>query len=229
MRLIARRLSYRYSGESPWIFENAHLEISAGERVAVIGPSGSGKTTALALMGGLLAPDTGEVGVELSDQPSARRAVAGDHSRVLHQSRRYVSWVFQTTNILPDRDALHNASLGALAEGEPLPRAQFRGRQALNSVGLTSRAPALARTLSGGELQRVSIARALASSRPFILADEPTGQLDRHTTSAVLDVLFAPDHERAVLVVTHDEEVAARCQRVLAVHEQQLVPLNRLS
>ncbi len=222
MRLIARGLRYRYSEDAPWIVDGGDLQIETGERIALVGPSGSGKTTVLAIIGGLLTPDSGEVGVEITDEGvGADDATAGNP---LRPSYDFVSWVLQTTNMLPDRDALHNASLGALAEGDSIEGARSRGRAALEAVGLASKETSLARTLSGGELQRVSIARALASSRPFILADEPTGQLDQRTTDAVLDVLFGQQHHRAVLVVTHDADVAARCQRVLAVREQRLVP-----
>lgn len=179
------------------------MSVTLGDRVAILGPSGSGKTTLVALLGGLIAPDEGSVTVE------------SQHGAL--QPARCVAWVLQTLNVLPDRTTLENAQLGAYADTADPKQARQRALAGLEAVGLGSLVDRPVRTLSGGECQRVVIARALASRRPFILADEPTGQLDHATTARVLDVLVGDLRERGIVIVTHDREVAARCDRVISI------------
>ena len=207
IELVARDLHYAHPAR-PTLLSGASLRVALGENVAIVGPSGSGKTTLLALLGGLLRPRQGSV------------RVAGV---ALEDPRDNVAWVLQSVNVLPDRTALDNVSAGAFADGLSRASAEVLGRDTLGAVGLAALAERPVRVLSGGELQRVVIARALASSRRFVLADEPTGQLDRATTDAVVDALLTTGAgRRGLVVVTHDPTVAARCHRTYLLRDGRL-------
>lgn len=176
-------------------------------------PSGSGKTTLLAIMGGLLSSTSGEVYVT---------DAGGTQSSVRH----HTGWVFQTTNLLGRRSIIDNVIVGALARGTPYQLALEQGMSALDLVGLGDMDDRAARTLSGGEAQRLSIARALVAGADFLLADEPTGQLDKATTDHVVNVMLAAVERRSVgaVVVTHDRSVAERCTRIVALTDGRLIP-----
>lgn len=212
MRLTADIPRFAHvEGTGPPVLRDVRLVVTPGESVALLGPSGSGKTTLLALLGGLLRTDLGIVGVQVED--GSQEAVDG-----------HVAWVLQTTNALGQRTCTENVALGCLAEGLTWRAAQERAASALRPVGLAHRASSPARTLSGGELQRMVIARALVSSRAFVLADEPTGQLDGSTSRLVADALFtALEPGRAIIVATHDPELAERCDRVLRIVDGRIV------
>ena len=173
---------------------------------------GSGKTTLLSVMGHLLKVQRGHIS-----------AVAADGAQApLHE---HATWVLQTVSLLPDRSALDNTAVGAYSDGADRTEARRRSLQALDAVGLAGRKHEPTRILSGGEAQRVAIARALASGRPIILADEPTGQLDAATSAVVLEAMIGAHGGRTVVVVTHDPEVAGRCDLILelrngVVHER---------
>ena len=192
------------------------LRVSAQEFVVVLGPSGSGKTTLLNVIGAL-------------DSPSEGRVVVADHD-ITHASRKRlfafrrhgVSFIFQTFNLFPALTALENVEFGADVAG----RADARGVaiEMLERVGLGERGAHFPHELSGGEQQRVSIARALASGNPILLADEPTGELDFHTGIQILELLHAQAHTgRAVLVVTHNREIARVADRVIELSSGRLV------
>jgi ABC-type lipoprotein export system ATPase subunit len=200
-----RQVSFRYGDRV--LANGIDLDVTLGEAVAVIGPSGSGKSTLLALLGGLLAPQDGTVAVEPLHQPP----------------QGHTSWVLQTMNVLRDRSVIDNVSLGAMADHLPAGQRRNRAQDALQRVGLESRSNDSVRLLSGGEVQRVVIARALASSSRFILADEPTGHLDRRNTERVIEALLDLRADRGLLIVTHDEAVSARCDRVYALRDGRLV------
>ncbi len=169
----------------------------------MVGPSGSGKTTFLAILGGLLRPRSGRVFLERD----------GNELPVAE----HVSWVLQTVNVLADRSVLDNVAVGALADGLDRATAAARARTALAAVGLAGTDERPVRTLSGGEAQRVVIARAAVSDRPVLLADEPTGQLDQQTSAHVIDVLLTSAVGKITVVVTHDPAVAARCTRTVTL------------
>jgi putative ABC transport system ATP-binding protein/lipoprotein-releasing system ATP-binding protein len=133
------------------------------------------------------------------------------------------SWILQTVNVLPERSVLDNVAIGALVRGASRTRARELAAERLALVGLADRLDDPARLLSGGEVQRVVIARALATGRPFVLADEPTGQLDHSTSRVVLDALFTTAGGAGVVVVTHDPDVAARCARTVRIDDGVVV------
>ncbi len=197
-------VSHRFGRDGPWVFRGVDLSLSAeGKAVAVVAPSGSGKTTLLGIIGGLIRPTEGEVTwLTESGRPADARSCC--------------AWVLQTTNALGRRTALENVAMVAMAEGDGLGSGRERAAAALAAVGLGEVVDREARKLSGGELQRVAVARALVSKAPFILADEPTGQLDSGTSAAVIEALLGSVRSggRGLVVVTHDHRISDRCDRV---------------
>jgi putative ABC transport system ATP-binding protein/lipoprotein-releasing system ATP-binding protein len=214
MRLTARDVSYKYPRGDHQVLAGASFDIPAGTSAAIVGPSGSGKTTLLSLMGHLLPMQKGSI-------------AAVDDAGVERPLSDTASWVLQTVSLLPDRTAADNVAVGAYSDGADRVEARVRAIETLRAVGLAGHESDPARILSGGEAQRVAIARALASHRPIILADEPTGQLDARTSSTVLDAMIGAHGQRTVVIVTHDPEVAERCDLVLelrdgVIHERSL-------
>lgn len=201
MRLTAAGLSHRY-GTGSLLFDGLDFEVSAGEMLALTGPSGCGKSTLLDLVGGLRAPTGGTItvtGGPPSDDP-----------------RPSVAWIAQSTPVLGGRTATDNVALGLIAQGHSVRSARSRAFSALSAVGLESRADALIGKLSGGEVQRVSVARCLTMAATIIVADEPTAQLDADNTAMVIDALARTAAAgKIVLIATHDEWVAARCHEQL--------------
>ncbi|PKQ14452.1 MAG: ABC transporter ATP-binding protein [Actinobacteria bacterium HGW-Actinobacteria-8] len=206
MRLTARDVSYTYPRGDHQVLAGASFDIPAGTSAAIVGPSGSGKTTLLSLMGHLLPMQKGSI-------------AAVDDTGVARPLADTASWVLQTVSLLPDRTAADNVAVGAYSDGADTAEARARAVETLRAVGLAGHESDPARILSGGEAQRVAIARALASHRPIILADEPTGQLDARTSSTVLDAMMGAHGQRTVVIVTHDPEVAERCDVVLELRD----------
>ncbi len=192
------------------------LRVAAEDLVVVLGPSGSGKTTLLNIIGALDSPSEGRVVVAGQDITRASR-------KELFAFRRHgVSFVFQTFNLFPALTALENVEFGADAAGRD--HVRDVAREMLDRVSLSTRAAHFPHELSGGEQQRVSIARALASGNPILLADEPTGELDFHTGIQILELLHAQAHTgRAVLVVTHNREIARVADQVVELSSGHVV------
>jgi len=192
--------------------------IAAGESLAVTGPSGSGKSTLLGLVAGLDRPTSGSVSVAGTD------LAALDEDRLAAFRGRSIGYVFQSFRLLPGLTALENVALPLELAG--LRDATSTARTWLERVGLADRADHLPTRLSGGEQQRVALARALVGQPPLVVADEPTGNLDGATGTAMADLLFATarDHGAALLVVTHDEVLATRCDRRLRLRDGRLDP-----
>jgi ABC-type lipoprotein export system ATPase subunit len=183
---------------------------------AVVGPSGSGKTTLLAIAGLLTRPTAGQVVVD-------GEVVAAGSRRAAEVRPRLFAWVFQTVNVLNGRSVEDNTMLGLLAQGEPEGDARQAACEALAIVGLEGFEHRKAASLSGGELQRICIARAIASRPRILLADEPTGQLDRVTTQQVTRALITGRPPGTTLIiVTHDPNVARQCDLVVALQDGQL-------
>lgn len=193
MSLTIRELVFAYPGQ-PAVLTIEELSVEAGQMVAITGPSGSGKTTLLQLIGGLLHPQQG--GVEGGPPFESIR------------------WVFQTPTILGRRTVLDNLLLGLHQRGWDQSRADLAAGQALLATGMDQLADRPAGSLSGGEIQRLQIARALVGRPPLVLADEPTGQLDRTNTERVVASLAAlRTSDSTVIVATHDPLVADACHR----------------
>ncbi len=191
------------------VLRGVDLDIDAGERVAVLGPSGSGKTTLLLLLAGLERPAAGAVrvdGVDLAD-------LDADNLADLRRDRLGI--IFQSFHLVPSLDALDNVALPLQIAG--LPGSRERAREMLGAVGLGDRERHYPGQLSGGEQQRVAIARALVNRPALVLADEPTGNLDRDTGAKVGELMFelVAGQGGTLVLVTHDPTIAARCDRRL--------------
>lgn len=197
MRVMAQGVRVSF-GERK-VLTGVTLTAGTGEAVAVVGASGSGKSTLLAVLGGLLRPDEGLVWTE----PATTRI--NDH----------VAWVTQSPSLLPHRTAFENAALPLSLSGDLTAETADQVRQTLATMGLAGTADKRARFLSGGEQQRVTIARCSLSGRPIVLADEPTGQLDRATSLMVTDLLLGLRDSALVVIATHDLDVARACDRIL--------------
>jgi ABC-type lipoprotein export system ATPase subunit len=198
------------------------MSVAAREFVAIFGPSGSGKTTLLRLAAGLLRADSGRVLFEGADlaQMSKRD--------VLAYRRTKLGFVFQGFNLVAGLTAEENAAMPLLLAGTPHREAHARALSLLGDIGLARRARHTPAELSGGEQQRLAIARALVGEPKLILADEPTGNLDSTTGDAVLELLSALPRERgaAIVLVSHDARVADRADRVLAMRDGRLTDPN---
>jgi len=199
---------YLIGGGRVSALESVDLRVAAGEFVVVLGPSGSGKTTLLNLIGALDTPTAGRIlvaGCELT------RASA---SELIRFRRHAVSFIFQTFNLFPSLTALENVRFGLDVSG--VSAGADRARELLARVGLRDRLSHFPHELSGGEQQRVAVARALATGNPVMLADEPTGELDFETGRGILGLLQEQvGSGRAVLVVTHNREIARAADRVV--------------
>ena len=203
--------TYRREAEEIHVLRGLDLDIPGGAFVAFMGPSGSGKTTLLNLLGGLDTPTAGTVIVGGTDiSAMSRRALAAWRSR-------HVGFVFQLYNLLPVLTAYQNVELPLLLTSLSRARRRERVETALKIVGLQDRMRHYPRQLSGGQEQRVAIARAIVTSPELLLCDEPTGDLDRASGDAVLELLsvLVSEHKTTVLMVTHDPHAAERAHTIL--------------
>jgi putative ABC transport system ATP-binding protein len=218
IRLIDVRKSYT-QGESEVIaLAGVSLEIARGEFAAVMGPSGSGKSTLLHLVGGLDRPSAGDVLVD------GKIISQMDDDAVTLFRRKNVGFIFQFFNLLPTLTAIENAALPLVLDGRSEREANARAEALLARVGLAARRDHLPEQLSGGEIQRLAIARALVFDPPILLADEPTGNLDSKTGAAVLETIRAINRDAGstVVMVTHDHDAAARSDRVIHLRDGRL-------
>jgi putative ABC transport system ATP-binding protein len=209
---------FRRGSENIHVLKDLHLKVPAGEFLALMGPSGSGKSTLLNLIGGLDRPSNGTVSIagERVDELSDRKLAAW--------RARHIGFVFQLYNLLPVLTAERNVELPLLLTH--LSRAQRKRHvaTALAIVGLSQRARHYPRQLSGGEQQRVGIARAIVTDPTLLLCDEPTGDLDRKAGDEILDLLqgLNREHGKTVIMVTHDPHASGRASRTVYLNKGQL-------
>ena len=230
-RMIGLRnvtMSYAVEDSRLTVLNDVTLDIAAGESVAIVGPSGSGKTTLLLLLAGLDHPDSGHIEI---DNTVLNQLTADDLANL---RRDRMGIVFQSFHLIPSLTALGNVTLPLEIAGEP--DAESRGREMLAQVGLDHRENHYPTQLSGGEQQRVAIARALVHEPPLILADEPTGNLDKKTGTAITELLFGLHHRlgSTLILVTHDNNLAGLCNRQLhldggALNEKPAGKLHAIS
>lgn len=190
------------------VFDSVSCTFLSGSITALVGPSGSGKTTLLALVGGYLRPQSGRILWRTGD---VERAPLPDEA----------CWVPQGSNALPSRCVLDNVMIGPLGAGQERKVALDAAWSALAQVGLDMKAQQRANTLSGGELQRVCVARALASPLPVILLDEPSSNLDSQSTEELAEILRRLDTERLIIVATHDPILIGAASAVVPLRPQE--------
>jgi lipoprotein-releasing system ATP-binding protein len=210
-------------GEPLVVLRGISLELNAGDNLAVIGPSGSGKSTLLSILGTLDYPTTGTVRLAGQDP------FALDEAALARFRNERIGFIFQDHHLLPQCTALENVLIPLLATGSAGKDDVEEARSLLGRIGLAGRQDHRPAELSGGERQRVAIARAMIKKPLLLLADEPTGNLDRTTAQTVADVLLALQaEERAIMVVvTHSMELAARLGRQYELDDGRLVPFSR--
>jgi ABC-type lipoprotein export system ATPase subunit len=210
--------SYALGKRSIDVLRGIDLKVQSGEFLAVQGASGAGKSTLLHLLGGLDSPDQGEIWFQ---KQNLARLPPRELTRV---RSREVGFIFQAYHVLPELDALENVCLPARMARVPAAEAADRGRALLERVGLGNRLDHKPYELSGGEQQRVAVARALINSPELLLADEPTGNLDSHTGQEIIDLLCSIRDERktTLIVATHDSKVAARAPRIVHLQDGRI-------
>jgi lipoprotein-releasing system ATP-binding protein len=211
---------YRVGTQDIHVLRDLELAVNAGEMVAVVGASGVGKSTLLHLLGGLDRPESGRVVVHGRDLG----AMPADELVAFRNAQ--VGFVFQFHHLLPEFSALENAEMPMRIARRPVPEARTAAQALLQRVGLGERLDHRPAMLSGGEQQRVAVARALVMAPALVLADEPTGDLDE-TTGATLHELFRAMHrERGLtsVIATHNPRLAAACDRILRLESGRLVP-----
>lgn len=203
------------------VLKGVNLHIVPGEMVAIMGPSGSGKTTMLNLIGCLDVPSSGSYYL---DDREVSNLSSGELAQVRAQK---IGFIFQSYNLLPQLSALANVELGMRYSGGI---DSARVMKSLARVGLSDRASHKPSELSGGEQQRVSIARALVKDPPLILADEPTGNLDSHTGEEIMSILTALHREqnKTLVMITHEEDIAHYCQRIIRFRDGRVVSEAKL-
>lgn len=201
------------------VLDNVSATFGRGEVVSIVGPSGAGKTTLLQIAGTLDKPDSGSVvydGVDVSAMPE----------RKLSEFRnKRIGFVFQFHQLLPEFTALENVAIPALIHGESRSMAQARAKDLLEMLGLASRADHKPMELSGGEKQRVAVARALINNPDVIFADEPSGSLDSHNKEELHRLFFdlRDRFNQTFVIVTHDEGLAAMCDRTLKMRDGRII------
>ena len=204
------------------VLANLNLQVAAGKSVSIVGASGSGKSTLLHILGGLDTPSEGRVTLLEQD-------LAGLSQTALGQLRnRHLGFVYQFHHLLPEFSALENVMMPLLIGKMPKVEAEAAAAEMLDKVGLKPRMQHRPGELSGGERQRAAIARALVNRPACLLADEPTGNLDRKNAQNVFDMMLDLQHElnTALVVVTHDDELAARFDEVLLMQDGGLMPFQ---
>ena len=203
------RKQFEQGGQPLPVLDGVDLDLKAGQSLAVTGPSGSGKSTLLHILGTLDEPGGGAVEI------GGRNPFSLAEPELARFRNEVIGFVFQDHHLLPQYSALENVLIPALASGRPDAARQRRARELLERVGLGERTDHRRAALSGGECQRVAVARALINAPRLLLCDEPTGNLDRATAESVGDLLFALHGEEGniLVVATHSEELAARCER----------------
>lgn len=215
IRITSLSKIYDGGGVPVQALSNVELSIEAGEFTAIVGPSGSGKTTLLNMIGGLDVPTSGNIIVDNVDISTYKP------DELVNFRLHHIGFVFQAYNLIPVFTARENVEFIMLLQGLSKTEREKRAVELLTSVGLGDRLDARPSELSGGQQQRVAVARALASRPSFVLADEPTANLDSHTAEALLDLMEDLNNRYGMTFIfsTHDQKVIARAHRVITLED----------
>ena len=198
--------------------DHVDLTIQSGEFISIMGPSGSGKSTLLNILGLLDRPTLGSYQLNGADVSKL------DDGQLAQQRQEQIGFIFQSFHLIPRLNAVENVELPMVLAGRSVRARRERARQVLSSVGLESRLDHRPDQLSGGERQRVAIARSIVMQPNVLLADEPTGNLDSHSSNEVIDILHRLNHEGlSLLVVTHDPEIGNQAHRRLAMRDGRII------
>jgi putative ABC transport system ATP-binding protein len=214
--------TYRVGGQTLRALDDIDLKLIGGEFVSVVGPSGAGKSTLLHLLGALDQPDAGSIRFQ---GPDGLAEIAHLNDEKQSEFRRHsVGFVFQFFNLLPTMTAWENVAVPKLLDGARMSKVKSRALDLLQLVGLAERAEHRPSELSGGQMQRVAVARALMMDPPLILADEPTGNLDTKTGASIMALLTDIAHQdgRSVVMVTHNLEAASSTDRVITLTDGRI-------
>lgn len=220
--LSCNALSKTYQGLDVAVLNGIDLSIDVGEQIAIVGTSGSGKSTLLHLLGGLDTPSTGEVSIAGQTLSKISEAQKGN------LRNQHLGFVYQFHHLLPEFTALENVAMPLLIRRMPKLQAMQEATEMLKQVGLAHRIEHMPGEMSGGERQRAAVARALVTRPRCILADEPTGNLDRTTAQAVFDLLLQlnQEHGTSLVVVTHDMSLATKLKRQYTLQDGRLQAIS---
>ncbi|QLE84847.1 ABC transporter ATP-binding protein [Shewanella sp. Scap07] len=221
MSIAINKLTKTYHADSEFpvhAVQNVDLEINSGEFVAVMGPSGSGKTTLLNLIGGIDTPSSGSVMIDGKDIAEL------NEQQLIGFRRDHVGFIFQDYSLLPVLTALENVEFVMQLQGLSSAECRRRATELLTKVGLAAQMHKVPAKLSGGQQQRVAVARALAPRPRFVMADEPTANLDAQSTAELLDIMQQLNSEEGTTFIfsTHDQRVIKRAKRVIVFEDGQL-------
>lgn len=216
---ITKEFESESASENLQILQGVNLSMPKAELVSIVGSSGSGKSTLLHILGGLAKPTSGEVewnGVSIYSHTS---------DKIAELRNRHIGFVFQFHHLLPEFTALENVMMPALIKGESHRTAENRAKELLGEFGMSQRLQHRPSQLSGGEQQRVSMARALTNSPSLVLADEPTGNLDEKNTELILSLLFKlrEFEDVSVLLITHEMDIARQCNKTYTLQNGILI------
>ena len=214
--------TYQVGGQTVRALDSIDLTLHGGEFVSIVGPSGAGKSTLLHMLGGLDWPDSGSIRFQ---GPNGLAEISDLNDEKQSEFRRHsVGFVFQFFNLLPTMTAWENVAVPKLLDGARMSKVKSHASDLLALVGLAERAEHRPSELSGGQMQRVAVARALMMDPPLILADEPTGNLDTKTGAAIMGLLTDIAHQdgRSVVMVTHDLDAASSTDRVITLTDGRI-------
>ncbi|MFL2555037.1 MAG: ABC transporter ATP-binding protein [Candidatus Rariloculaceae bacterium] len=217
MRLKRLCRDFQVGDEVVNALDHVDLEVQPGEYISIMGPSGSGKSTLLNILGLLDRPTSGTYRLDGSDVSNL------DDNTLTEQRQEHIGFIFQSFHLIPRLSALENVELPLLLAGAPVTARRKRAREVLDSVGLASRLHHRPDQLSGGERQRVAIGRAIIMKPGVLLADEPTGNLDSHSSGEVIEIIEELNRGGiSLLVVTHDPDIGGRAQRHLLLRDGRI-------